>query len=287
MGFFLQKIKQGSEEMKEFIANWIKNNLNDLDSNVANVVSILSSNFWGSGNAWYDFAKAVSAIIEPIALTIITICFLIEFLKITIQMDILKWEYALKVFFKFVFAKVCIDVSFKLLGAIYATGAEWIASVGTSASTIGSTAWTAIETEINGYNFMDMLGLVVSMGLIFLAIWVVSLIVQVVAYARKFELVIYLAVAPLPCAFLPLEDGGGSRIPKKYILTFASICLQGLFIIMSIKLYGMLCNEEIQATITAGGNVGTIAGQLLIASLVLVMAVVKSSSWARSILDAM
>lgn len=273
--------------MKDFIKDWISNNLNSLDSNIANVVSILAQNFWGSGNAWYDFAKAISTIIEPISLTIITVCFLIEFLKTTIQMDILKWEYGLKCFFKFVFAKVCIDVSFTLLGAIYATGAEWIASVGTSASTIGSTAWSAIETEIDGYGFMEILGLVVSMGLIFMAIWIVSLIVQVVAYARKFELVIYLAVAPLPCAFLPLEDGGASRIPKKYIMNFASVCLQGLFIIMSIKLYGMLCNEEIQATITAGGNVGSIAGQLLIASLVLVMAVIKSSSWAKSVLDVM
>lgn len=273
--------------MKEFIKDWIMNNLNSLDSNIANVVSILAENFWGSGNVWYNFAKSVSLIIEPIALTIITICFLIEFLKITIQMDILKWEYALKVFFKFVFAKVCIDISFTFLGAIYATGAEWIASVGASASTIGSTAWTAIETEIDGYGFMDTLGLVVSMGLIFLAIWVISLIVQVMAYARKFELVIYLAVAPLPCAFLPLEDNQASRIPKKYVLNFASVCLQGLFIVMSIKLYGMLCNSEIKATIMSGGNIGSIAGQLLIASLVLVMAVVKSSSWAKSVLDAM
>lgn len=273
--------------MKEFIKNWIMNNLNSLDTNIANVVSILAENFWGSGNTWYDFAKSVSAIVEPIALTIITICFLIEFLKITIQMDILKWEYALKVFFKFVFAKVCIDISFFLLSAIYTTGAEWIASVGTSATTIGSTAWTAIETEIDGYGFMEMLGLVVSMGLIFLVIWVVSLIVQVIAYARKFELVIQLAVAPLPCSLLPLESHQTSRIPIKYILNFAGICLQGLFIIMSIKLYGVLCNEEILTTIAAGGNIGTIAGQLLIASLVLVMAVVKSSSWGKSLLDVM
>lgn len=273
--------------MKEFIKNWISDNLNSMDSNIAKVVMILADNFWGSGNAWFDFAEEVAAIIKPIALTIITICFLIEFLKITIQMDILKWEYGLKCFFKFVFAKVCIDVSFSLLGAIYATGSEWIASIGTSAATIGSTAWGAIEAEIDGYGFIESIGLIASMGLIFLSIWVVSIMVQVIAYARKFELVIYLAVAPLPCAFLPLEDGNASRIPKKYIMNFASICLQGLFIIMSIKLYGMLCNEEIQNTIAAGGNVGTIAGQLLLASLVLIMAVVKSSSWAKSVLDAM
>ncbi len=273
--------------MKEFIKNWIQSILLSLDGNIQKVVSILSNDFWKPGNAWYDFAISISTVIEPISLTIVTICFLIEFLKITINMNVLKWEYGTKVIIKFILAKVCIDVSFTLLGAIYATCAEWISSVGTSASTVGNTAWTVIETEIDGYGFMETLGLVVSMGLIFLAIWLVSLMVQVIAYARKFELVIYLAVAPLPCAFLPLEDNNMSRIPKKYVFSFASVCLQGLFIIMSIKLYGVLCNEEIQATISAGGNVGDIAGQILIASLVLIMAVVKSSSWAKSILDAM
>lgn len=273
--------------MKDFIKNWISNNLNSLDSNIAQVVLILTDNFWGANNLWYDFAQVIATIIRPISLTIITICFLIEFLKITIQMDILKWEYGLKCFFKFVFAKVCIDVSFSLLGAIYATASEWISSVGTTANTIGASTWTVIETEIDGYGLMETLGLVVSLGLVFLSIWIVSIMVQVIAFARKFELVIYLAVAPLPCAFLPLEDGGASRIPKKYFMNFASICLQGLFIIMSIKLYGTLCTEKINDAIATGGNVATVAGQLLLASLVLVMAVVKSSSWAKSVLDVM
>lgn len=273
--------------MHDWIKNWVHNNLVDFDSNVNKVVTILTTDFWADGNVWYDFAKGVSATIEPIALIIITICFLVEFLKITIQMDVLKWEYALKCFFKFVFAKVCIELSFDLLAAIYATAAEWIASVGSSTSAIGALVWTALEPEIDGYSFMETLGMVASMGIVFIVIWGVSLIVQVIAYARKFELVLYLAVSPLPSSFLPLEDGGASRIPKKFVLSFASISLQGLFIIMSIKLFATLCSEEINATIAAGGSLGSIAGQMLIASLVLVMAVTKSSSWASKILDAM
>lgn len=271
--------------MKDFVYDLIKTMLTSLDGNISAVISILSADLFTS--SWYTWARSISTIIEPIALTIITICFLIEFLKITIQMDILKWEYGLKCFFKFVFAKVCIDVSFLLLSAIYATAAEWVADVGTSGTSIGGDAWDAIKDEIDGYGFMESIGLIASTGIIFIAIWIVSMIIQVIAYARKFELTLLLAVAPLPCAFLPLEDGGASRIPKKYFMNFAGTCLQGLFIIMSVKLYGFLCTEEINNMIASGGNPITIAGSLLLATLVLVMAVVKSSSWAKSILDAM
>lgn len=272
--------------MKEFLIDFIKNGLTSLDGNIANVLSILSENFWGRGNVWYDLAKAISLIIQPVALSIISICFIIEFLKIIMDANILKWQFGLKIICKFILAKVCMDGAFYVLGLIYTTAAEWISSIGSETPDIGNSAWTVISTEISNYGLMEMLGLSMSLGIVFVAIWVISLIVQVIAYARKFELVVYLAVAPLPCAFLPLEDGSASRITWKYIMSFASVCLQGVFIIISVKLYGVLCVEELSQTIIAGENIGKIAGQLLISSLVLVMAIIKSSSWARNIFDA-
>ena len=272
--------------MKDLVYSWIEQMLTSVDGNIASVVSILSAGFWGG--SWCNWAKGIAtSTIEPIALTIISICFFVEFLKITIQMDILKWEYALKCFFKFVFAKVCIDVAFDLLDAIYATAAEWVASIGASGTSVGNDAWQAIKGELDGYKFLEMAGVLASSGIIFIAIWVVTIIIQVIAYARKFEITLLLAISPLPCAFLPLEDGGASRIPKKFFINFAGTCLQGVFIIMSVKLYEFLCTEEIDAAIAAGGSPGMIAGQLLLATLVLVMAVTKSSGWAKAILDAM
>lgn len=267
------------------ILDWIKGNLTSMDDNINKIVTILSNNFFYSGNPWYDFAMSVKTIIQPIALIIIVICFLIEFLKITIQMDILKWEYGLKVIFKFVFAKVCMDGAFYLLGAIYATGFDWIASIGVVGGNAGAQTWGLIETELQSYGFLEILGVAISLGIMFLAIWAVSLIVQVMAYARKFEIIIYLAVSPLPCAFLPLEDGGASRIPKKYVCTFAGVCLQGVFMVMSVRLFNVLCVESIQVALATQTYIGGIVGELFIGVCVLLMAILKSSSWAKSVLD--
>ena len=178
------------------------------------------------------------------------------------------------------------DGAFYLLRAIYATSMEWIASVGTTNARVGQDTWFALKEMIKDYNMFQMLGVSISLGIMFLAIWAISLLVQVIAYARKFELIMYLAVAPLPCAFLPLDDHEMSRIPKKYVSAFAGVCLQGVFMVMSLRLYSMLCQDVIGQAIANGTYVGGIVGELFVGSCVLMMAIMKSSSWAKSILNA-
>ena len=273
------------KDMADSLRDWIENNLMSMDANIQKIIEILTVNFMVPRDSWYKVAIEIKTIIQPIALTIVVICFLVEFLKITIQMDILKWEYGLKVMFKFVFAKVCMDGAFYLLGAIFATSMDWISSIGAAGATVGADTWSAIKLILKDYNMFQMLGVAISLGIMFLAVWAVSLAVQVMAYARKFEIIIYLAIAPLPCAFLPLEDGGASRIPKKYIFTFASVCLQGVFMVMSVRLFNVLCTDSINKAIREGKYLGGIVGELFIGVCVLLMAIVKSSSWAKSVLD--
>ena len=250
------------------------------DNNVATSVDVLTRNIF-SGDM-YLMAQGVSQIVKPISLTIITIVFLIEFLKITIRMDILKYEYALRIIFTLMFAKVAIDISFDLLIAIYATASEWIVSTGSINSTLGASVGSALTIILMNMNWMEALALVSTMGISFFAIWISGMIIIVIAYARMFELLIYISISPLPCSFLPMEN---SRIPKKFVLSFASVCLQGLFIILSIKFYQVICVSTLIPLINASTALSDVAFNMLLGSLVLVMAVFKSSAWAKSILD--
>lgn len=272
----------------DVIIDFFKNCFLSLDGDIANVTNILKEDLFvtDGSNPFYNVAIYVkSAVIAPMALTIVTVCFLIEFLKITIQMDVLKWEYGLRCFFKLVFAKVCIDISTDLLNAIYVTCAAWIDRVGTGTVTIGQTVWNQIENYFTSIGLLETIGVFLAGGLIVIAIKIITIVIQVMAYARKFEICILLAIAPLPCAFLPLEDGGASRIPKKYIMTFASSCLSGLFMIMSIRFYAELVDGVISSNLGNLSDFISIIGQVLLATLVLVMAVIKSGSWASKVLD--
>ncbi len=271
--------------MAEFLRDAVQNNLENIDLFSDEIFNLLSTNIWQSGNGYYDTAMQVSAIVKPIALTIVGICFLIEFLKITINMDVLKWEYALKCFFKLVFSRVCIDLSFDLMAAIYATGASWINSIGDPSNlALGVKMWDALKDEIKNYNLLSLVGMFITSGIMLMAAEICCIIVLVTVYATLFELTVYMTIAPLPCAFLPLEDGGASRIPKKFILNYAGICLHLVFIAICFNLYSNLCSTVILPEIT---NYSAIIGfgKLLLVTLVFVMAVTKSGSWAQRIFD--
>lgn len=272
--------------MKDVCLSFINYILDTFDSLVGQVLAILSYDCFSSGDSYvggmYTLAQSVKSIVMPIALIIITIIFLIEFLKITIQMDILKWEYGLKVFFKFVFAKVAIDVSATLMSAIYATASEWISGVGSSSSTLGATAGVLIKNEIQSYGTLKCLGLMLSASVMFLVVIASAIIMNVIAYARVFEIMVYISVSPLPCAFLPAER---SRITVKFFCGFAGVCLQGVFMAISIKMYVMLCNT-ILTNIAAGSSVWNVIYNLVIGSVVCLMAVIKSGQWANKIFDA-
>lgn len=254
------------------------------DSCVDSAINLLTKDIF-TGDM-YKLANTVSKnVVTPFALTIITIVFLIEFLKITIKMDVLKWEYLLRVFFKLMFAKVAIDVSADLLSAIYATASDWILKIGTANTSLGQQVGTKLQALLNNSGFFESLGLLCTMGISFIAVWIAGVIVIVIAYARIFELTVYLAVAPLPCAFLPMEDGGGSRIPRKFFLSFAGVALQGFFMILSIKFYQSIVVSTLLPAISKSSSFLDISFNMLLGALVLVMAVVKSGSWAKSVLD--
>lgn len=271
--------------LKQFIIDWIISVISKFDGSVESAVNVLTQNVF-TGDM-YNMAIGISNVIKPIALTIVGLCFVIEFIKITIRMDILKWEYGLTLFFKLVFAKAAMDISVDFLMAIYATAAEWIERTAQAGGTLGAEVGAAIQSSIENMGWQEALGLVCTMGICFLGIWICGIILVVIAYARMFELLIYISVSPLPCAFLPMEDSGATRIARRYFTTFAAVCLQGLFMVISIKLYQAICTSTIIPLVQGTTEMSEVMFNMLIGALVLVMAVIKSASWAKSIMDAL
>lgn len=272
--------------MEEILKSFIETNLENMDLFTSEVYHQLSTNLWASGNAYYDTAMNIKGIIEPIALTIVGICFLIEFLKITINMDVLKYEYMLKCFFKLIFAKVCINVSFDLMAAIYATAIEWVTGIGSPQNfQTGASIWGNIKNDIGNYGMLQLVAIMISSGIMLVVAELCIIMVLVTVYATLFELTVYMAISPLPCAFLPLEEGGASRIPKKFFLNYAGICLHLVFIAICLNLYNSLCNDIMFADPLMTWEVFIAFPKLLLVTLVFMMAVTKSGSWAQRVFD--
>jgi len=280
--------------IRDLLASLIANALNSFDAMMANAVSVLG----GGMASWGTIVAFSTAVIRPFALIIIGICLLIEIGQVAAKVDLVKWEHGLKLCVKMVLAVVAIDIAPVFLEACYAQAAEWITAAGSfgGGSSFGGDISTVVEPLVRDVRgIWATLGLFMTTAILFMAIQLCGLLIAVIAFARMFELYVYLAVAPLPMAFFPLGDGSGggfSRITAKFLRAFAAICLQGVLMLICIRIFGVIMfdvmNDAIIASagLDASVQVNELMYTMLLGSIVLVMSVVKSGSWAKSILDA-
>lgn len=285
-----------TDALKEMLLDMILSSLNGFDSMVSDAQNVLTApvdSVWNS-------VLTLTNVLKPFCYTIIGICLLIEMANVMMKVDLLKWEHGLKMAVKMVLAKVCIDIAPTFLRACYAQAADWIQSVSSQGAdtNLGATLSPQMEglmDEISGLG--SVLGLFGSLIIVVIAIKICGLLVQVVAYGRMFELYVYLAVSPVPCAFFPLGDGNGggfSRVTGRFFKSFAAVCLQGVMMILCMRIFNMIIgnafNELIDQAINSGAGEAVVVSDLcytmLLGSIVLVMSVFKCGGWAKNILDA-
>lgn len=287
------------DRLKETLLELIISSLDGFDKMVATAQSILTGGSFNVNTVW-NAVIGLSNALKPFCYVAIAICLLLEIAQVAQKVDIIKFEHGIKLGVKMVLAKVCIDAAPTFLRACYNQSVIWInAVVGMGGYTsLGSMLSTEIETQFNSITGLwSVLGLFVSTMLVALAIKVCGLLITVIAYGRFFELMVYLAVSPLPCAFFPMGDGSGggvSRITQKFFKSFIAVCLQGVMILICIRIFYAIIGTSFQQLIndavvagTASGIVSELSYIMLLFAIVLVMAVSKCGSWARNIIDAM
>lgn len=285
--------------LKETLLNLIKSAMNGFDSTVSSAQDVLTGGLFDTNAVWSS-VLALSNALKPFCYVVIGICLLIEIAQVAAKVDIIKWEHGLKLCVKMVFAKLCIDIAPTFLRACYNQTSLWISSAMSVGgyTNLGSLMTTEVETQISSISgIWSVIGLLVSCLLLSMAVKICGLLIQVIAFGRMFELYVLLAVSPLPCAFFPLGDGSGggmSRITQKFFKNFIAVCLQGVMIIISIRIFYMIVGTALTSLITSasgGSDPTTVVTDLcyvmLLAGIVLVMAVAKCGSWAKSIMDAM
>lgn len=301
MGFF--------NPFKYVLGGMLKTAFNGFAKLVEDSVNILTFTLSAPGaetktwidNAW-TMVETISNAINPFCQTVIALCLLIELAQTVMKVDVLKWEHGLKICIKIVLSKVCIDVAPVFLKACYQQAIEWIIDV----SNIGleGNVDNTGQLSLSCSNMLEkaeslladvdgagaILSLFMTVVIVIVAINICGLLVKVIALGRTFEILVYLAISPLPCAFFPLGDGTGggmSRITLKYFKSFIAVCLQGVMMLVCIKVYNIIIASVLNEAVLAAETVGEVCYTMLMGSIVLVMSVARCGSWAKSIIDAM
>jgi hypothetical protein len=274
--------------------------INNFGGSIEKAIDIMSMNletdpiFSGA----YTISQGIATnIIAPATGIIVGICFFIEFIKTTIRMDMVKFENILAALFKFVFAKAAIDIAPDLVLAFYELGSGWVVNTAAQGATgagiadfvalLRSDIMALIGQTPSTFTWYESLALCAVLGIVFLAVMVIGVLIVVIAYARSVEILLYIAIAPLPCSFVLMDNG---QVTKRFLLQFLGVVLQGVLMLIIIIIFQSLVvsiTNELR-TATTGDVWESIIGYasgMLIATITLMAAIMKSGSLAKQMLS--
>lgn len=302
------------DSIRDAIINMLTDALDSFDSMISEVLSVLALDMSSGSGGLIEWSAAnttvnkVSDILRGFCLPIAGICLLIELAQVASKVDVIKWEHGLKVAVKMALTVVFINHVPILLQALYYKASEWIASVealGNSNAGVGASVSADLADVVNAVTgTFGPIGLFPAALIIWLIIKGCAILVTVIAYVRLFEILVYIAISPLPCAFFPLGNGDGSgfsRITAKFLRSFAGVCLHGVMIIICLLIFNSFIGDgmtnKIVEQISAAGTLSNLSigdafkliyelcFMVVVAALLLLMTVTKCGGWAKAVID--
>jgi hypothetical protein len=238
-----------------------------------------------SGSVWgVSFGSGVSIVLgvtTGVGAAILSISMMMEFLTILTRSDILKIETAVLIVGKYMVSAGIVTAAPDIMEAIYnELGPSLVAGIAPSIELTGG-IWTLIEENMADMNAFDVIILFITMFLPLLGVLVSTFIVFVMTAARIFELNVYCAIAPIPCAFFPYSEGGSgfNKTTIRFFKSYAAICLTGGVMAVCYQIYGSALTGALAAP---GTGIAEAMAKICFLSLLLSIAITKCGSWAKA-----
>ncbi len=262
--------------MEEFLRKWVRFAFDTTDIYDKLSKLVLQSPEQFSQPVW-QFCRAIFENMLVIGYSLLALCLVLELLYKTMTLEHMNAEQVVKILLKIVLGKAIMENAFwfltKLLGLAEST-IRIVQGVNV-ASSQAPDVLSALENAVPD-SVLPQIAFSVGIAVFCIVMFIVQLVVLVVVYGRFFELFVMTAVAPIPVAFL-LNDSMRD-IATKFLRNYASLCFQGMILLLITKIYGAVA---VNLTMSSTEPL-ILARNMTIMGLVMMMAVVKSSSWAKS-----
>lgn len=236
---------------------------------------------FAGGNLYNAVVACLQTVVQPIAYAVFGLFCLMEMVRITTRVEgagggtSMGAEQVFRFLIKAAIFKVVIDHSLDIMTAVIGLTQGIAAKVtGTLPSAGSNIVFDTIDTT--NLTIGEQIGTLIKILPIYLGVWVLRAIATVITVGRIIEIYVYVSIAPLPLATLGSEDLGS--IGKNFLKSFAAVCLSGVFMLLVISFYPYLANATLNGFGIFGG---------LFCSILLVLALSRCGSWAKSICNAM
>ena len=152
--------------------------------------------------------------------------------------DLQRPEYALRLFIRFIAAKVAVSSAMEIMTTIFSICGGVVQSV---MGGVGGMATAGVSVPQDMVDAIENVGFLASIPLWLVAmlgnlfITILSFILIMTVYGRFFRLYIYTALAPIPLAAFAGE--GTSFAGKQFIKSYIGVCMEGAVIVLACLIF--------------------------------------------------
>lgn len=236
------------------IISHLQNAINVWNNKLSEIFSLITTSpeTFKGGEIWKVILN-INESVKAIGLALLVLFFLIGVMKTCGSFsEIKRPEQALKLFLRFVIAKLLVTYGLDLMMSIFKIVQGLISTImktsGIGTVTKNVLPQTIIEA-INECGFLDRIPLwtVTLIGGLFIT--VLSFIMILTVYGRFFKLYLYVALAPIPLSTMAGEPT--SQVAKSFLKSFCAVCLEGAVIVLGCIIFSLFASTPPQVDVTA------------------------------------
>ena len=273
--------------------NWVidnlENSLNTWNEKLGEIFTLIteSPQTFKGGSIWEVILNIHSAV-QGIGIALLVLFFLIGVMKSCSSLNEVKRpEQAIKLFIRFVIAKVLVTNGLELMLATFDIVQGVISTIMKTTGITGATQAilpSEIITAVENVGFLKSIPLwaVTLIGGLFIT--VLSFIMIMTVYGRFFKLYLYTALAPIPLSTFAGETT--QNVGKSFLKSYCAVCLEGAIIVLSCIIFSLFASSPpvVDTSVSAVTQVWKYLAELIFNMLVLVGTIKMSDRVVREMM---
>lgn len=280
-----------------WLTDWIKEGLIDaitgqytgifesVNDQVTDVAAQVGQTPQGWNGGVFSMIQTLSEnVVLPIAGIILTFVLVYELIQMILEknnmhdfdtFNIFKWV------FKTFVAVYILTNCFTIVMAVFDVAQTVVAN---SAGVVNgnldvSASMTDLQTQLEAMSVWELIGLWLETNIIYLCMWILSVVIFVIVYGRMIEIYLTVSIAPIPFATMANREWGA--MGTNYLRSLFALGFQGFLILICVAIYAVLV-QSIPSSGSVHGAIWGTAGYTVL----LAFALFKTGSLSKSIFNA-
>ena len=277
------------EWFQELLIDGIISNLTGMFDTLNTKVGEIAGEVGMTPSAWnsgiFNMVRNLSeTVIVPIAGIVLTFVMCYELIQLIVEKNNLH-DFDTWIFFKWIFktfvATYILTNCFTIVMAVFDVAQHVVSG---SAGVINGNLDIAaslddLQTQLEAMGIWELIGLWLETNIIYLCMWILSIVIFVIVYGRMIEIYLTVSVAPIPFSTMVNREWGA--MGTNYFRSLFALGFQGFLILICVAIYAVLV-QSIPSNSDIHGAIWGTAGYTVL----LAFALFKTSSLSKSIFNA-